>query len=438
VKPLRVVLVMVEPPLPFGSAAARWYYVLLRGLVERGHRVTAFAVCSNAADVEKAALVFPAPQYDLRCHPIENRDGVAAKLETIRKPHSHLFRDEVRRELAAILRDGYDVLHLETLWSGWAALDVDPAKVLVNLHYLYAIDDANGSFVDIRTGLQRALRKRAERNLLRRFGTIAAITPRLESAARKIVRGEVPVYWFPFAIDSTLYRFVPVDERPTHPVVSAIGSMNWRPSHSAAVRLVTRLWPGIKQQVPEAKLRIVGWRARSMLREYVDLPDVEIIEDVPDIRPYFNSSVLVHTADHASGIKVKIVEAMAFGVPVVTNTEGIEGLPAHDGEHLIVSDEDRTNIERTVALLRNVPEQERLRIAARRLIDTQCSPARALDAVEHCYRDMIARHGGMRSGTMLASTPLDSTAQSSIAPRADPRKITVQLSTDGARLPSCW
>jgi hypothetical protein len=186
VKPLRVVVVMVEPPLPFGTAAARWYYVLLRGLVERGHRVTAFAVCSNAADVEKASAMFPAPQYDLRCHPIENRNGVAAKLGTIRRPHSHLFRDGVRRELADVLHRGYDVLHLETLWSGWTALDVDPATVLVNLHYLYAIDDANSTFVDIRTGLHRALRQRAERNLLRRFGTIAAITPRLESAARNI------------------------------------------------------------------------------------------------------------------------------------------------------------------------------------------------------------------------------------------------------------
>ena len=60
-RPLRVVLVMVEPPLPFGTAAARWYYVLLRGLVQRGHRVTAFAVCSNPADVERAASIFPAP-----------------------------------------------------------------------------------------------------------------------------------------------------------------------------------------------------------------------------------------------------------------------------------------------------------------------------------------------------------------------------------------
>jgi glycosyltransferase involved in cell wall biosynthesis len=404
VKPLRVVVVMVEPPLPFGTAAARWYYVLLRGLVERGHRVTAFAVCSNVADVEKAAAMFPAPQYDLRCHPIENRNGVAAKLETIRRPHSHLFRDTVRRELADVLHRGYDVLHLETLWSGWTALDVDPAKVLVNLHYLYAIDDANSTFVDIRTGLHRALRQRAERNLLRRFGTIAAITPRLESAARNITAGKVPVYWFPFAIDSTLYRFVPASERPSRPIVSVIGSMNWRPSHSAAVRLLTRLWPGIKRQLPDAKLQVVGWRARSALREYVDLPDVEIIEDVPDIAPYFkDSSVLVHAADDASGIKVKIVEAMAFGVPVVTNTEGIEGLPARDGVHLIVSDDDRAIVERTVALLRNVPEQERIRRAARELIETQCSPSRALDAVESCYQHITARPGREPNSVTLAS-----------------------------------
>src|ERR1700759_488474 len=61
----RVVLVMIEPPVPFGNAAARWYYVLLRGLVERGHRVTAFAACSKPKEVEEARALFPGPDYAL-------------------------------------------------------------------------------------------------------------------------------------------------------------------------------------------------------------------------------------------------------------------------------------------------------------------------------------------------------------------------------------
>ena len=59
--PLRVILVMIEPPLPFGNAVARWYYVLLRELVDRGHRTTALAVCSKDKEMDEARVLFPAP-----------------------------------------------------------------------------------------------------------------------------------------------------------------------------------------------------------------------------------------------------------------------------------------------------------------------------------------------------------------------------------------
>src|SRR3982751_6629935 len=74
-RPLRIVLVMIEPPLPFGNAAARWFYVLLKGLVERGHHVTALAACSKPAEMEQARGLFPAPGYDLRLFPFPSREG---------------------------------------------------------------------------------------------------------------------------------------------------------------------------------------------------------------------------------------------------------------------------------------------------------------------------------------------------------------------------
>src|SRR5207302_3554759 len=85
----RILLVMIEPPLPFGNAAARWYYVLLKGLVERGHRVTTFAACSNPAEVGPVKTLFPPAKYDLRCYPFPERKGWRSKFETLRQPYSY-------------------------------------------------------------------------------------------------------------------------------------------------------------------------------------------------------------------------------------------------------------------------------------------------------------------------------------------------------------
>ena len=88
---MRIVIVMVEAPVPFGKAVARWYAVLLRGLVARGHRVTAFAACSDLGQMAEAARLFPAPTYDLRLYAFSQRRGPLAKLETLRRPHSYPF-----------------------------------------------------------------------------------------------------------------------------------------------------------------------------------------------------------------------------------------------------------------------------------------------------------------------------------------------------------
>src|SRR5207302_3925161 len=82
----RIVLAMIEPPLPFGNAAARWYYVLLRGLVRRGHAVTAFAACSNSQDISQVQRLFSSPQYDLRCYPTRTTSSFGEKIESFIRP----------------------------------------------------------------------------------------------------------------------------------------------------------------------------------------------------------------------------------------------------------------------------------------------------------------------------------------------------------------
>ena len=386
-RPLRVVLVMVEPPVPFGNAAARWFYVLLKGLVERGHRVTAFAACGKAEEMDRARALFPANAYDLRLYPFPERRGLRAKLETARRPFSFMFGDALRRDLRAVLAQGFDVLHLEQLWSGWLGLDhVD--RALVNVHYLFRIDQEDRKPRSPREALDRFLAFGAEKRLVRRFRHVRAVSPRLESALRAI-NPRAEVRSIPLGLDHSLYPYIPDDRRSAAATVTLIGSMEWSPSHSAAVRLLARLWPEIKRQVPEARLEIAGWSARARLAEYLDWPDVSIAENVAEIAPYFErSSVFLYAPSRGSGMKIKIQEAMAFGVPVVTTSEGVEGLPAVDGVHAGVCEDDAGLIERTVALLRDPARQNRQRLAARRLLEEHCGPGPTLDALEDLYATM--------------------------------------------------
>src|SRR4051812_11044446 len=155
-RPLRIVLVMIEPPLPFGNAAARWFYVLVKGLVARGHRVTAFAACSKPEELARARTLFPAPEYDLRLYPFPERTGWRSKRDTALRPFSYMFGADLRHDLEGVLADGFDVLHLEQLWSGWLGLEhVD--RALVSVHYLACIDLGERRPRSAREALERRL-----------------------------------------------------------------------------------------------------------------------------------------------------------------------------------------------------------------------------------------------------------------------------------------
>jgi polysaccharide biosynthesis protein PslH len=385
--PRRVVIAMIEPPLPFGNAAARWYYVLLKGLVERGHDVTAFAACSKSREIDEARSLFPAPDYDLRLYPIPTEGGLASKWRTLRQPYSYMFGPELRRDLDAELARGYDVLHLEQLYSGWLALD-RPEKALVNVHHLVWIDLEESTPKTLREARDKRLQVAVERRLIRRLKHFRACSPRLVGPIQG-VNPEADITVVPVGIDASLYDFIPDGRRSRAPRLSLVGNMGWYPGYSAAVRLLTRLWPEIRRRVPGATLQIIGWSARSALAEFLETPGVEVFENVPDVRPYFEgTAVMVYAPSRGSGMKIKILEAMATGVPVVTTSEGVEGLPAVDGVHAGISEEDAGLIDRTVSLLEDPDAQDRQRHAARSLIESHCGPKPTVDAIESIYERM--------------------------------------------------
>ncbi len=389
-KPARVVLVLPDAPLPFGNAAARWFYALLRGLVDRGHKVTALVV-AEPADADRSRELFPSDRFDVRYHRPPVRSGKFRKLESLIYPYSYIYSRGFIREIDELMRSGDAALHLEQLWSGWTGLAHVDRSVL-NIHYLYDIDIADERPTTFEGRLRRATTFRGERALLRRYHVITTLTDRLSQRTREINKN-AQVTTVPLGFDSSLYRFEPEKPRGEPPVVGLIGSFGWGPSYTAAKRLIERLWPEIQKRRPDARLMIVGRKAKRALGELTNGVDVELVEDVADIIPYWSKlDVLLYAPGRGSGMKVKVLEAMALGVDVVTTSEGVEGIDAIDRVHAGIADDDQGLIDRTIEIL-SAAQSTRIarRNRARSLVESTCDPTRSIEILEQIYEKILAK-----------------------------------------------
>jgi glycosyltransferase involved in cell wall biosynthesis len=137
-------------------------------------------------------------------------------------------------------------------------------------------------------------------------------------------------------VDTAYFRPQPGGREPGH--LLFLGSLDWRPNLDGVRLLLDRVFPAVRALEPATRLCLVGRNPPEELRHRVrGLPGVELHGSVPDVRPYLaRCGVLVVPLRIGGGSRLKILEALASGVPVVSTRVGAEGLALEAGEHLSV------------------------------------------------------------------------------------------------------
>lgn len=117
-----------------------------------------------------------------------------------------------------------------------------------------------------------------------------------------------------------------------------LGSLDWRPNLDAVDVLLSQVYPAVRAVVPEARLWIVGRKPPDSLRRRIfTLPGVELHADVADVRPFLAAAgVMAVPLRIGGGSRLKILEALCSGTPVVSTRIGAEGLCLEPGRHLTV------------------------------------------------------------------------------------------------------
>jgi glycosyltransferase involved in cell wall biosynthesis len=119
-----------------------------------------------------------------------------------------------------------------------------------------------------------------------------------------------------------------------------VGSMDYSANIEAVVRFAREVWPALHRQQPHTVFTVVGRSPSAEVRALGRLPGVEVTGTVEDVRPYYREAfAAVVPLRIGGGSRLKILEAMAAGVPVVSTRLGAEGLDLYDGENIILADE---------------------------------------------------------------------------------------------------
>jgi glycosyltransferase involved in cell wall biosynthesis len=141
-----------------------------------------------------------------------------------------------------------------------------------------------------------------------------------------------------------------------------LGSLDWRPNLDAVSVLLESIFPAVRAFEPQAKLQIVGRNPPDWLRDRARQPGVELHGNVPDVRPFIaRATLLAVPLRIGGGSRLKILEALSSGLPVVSTRIGAEGLELEPHQHLDVVDGIEPMAEALVAAIR---EPARMRAQA--------------------------------------------------------------------------
>ena len=118
-----------------------------------------------------------------------------------------------------------------------------------------------------------------------------------------------------------------------------VGSMDYHPNIDAVRYFANEVWPRIQLQAPQLSFWIVGSKPTTPVRDLNHIKGITVTGTVSDVRPYYRKALAaVVPLRVGGGSRLKILEAMAAGVPVVSTTIGAEGLRAIPGVHLVIAD----------------------------------------------------------------------------------------------------
>jgi polysaccharide biosynthesis protein PslH len=348
-------------------------------------------------------------------------------LASARTFERHLFTiPELQRRIDALLaRRRFDVVNVEGPFVAHhrfrtAPRGAPPPRVVLDEHNVEF--DVHRQIARGGEGLVRRIysavnwrKMRREEHAVWDAADAITVTSAQDAARVRTARPGARVAVVPNGVDVARFRPRAGDPAPDRNTLLFFGALDYHPNCDGILYFLDEVWPRLLRTHPAARLRILGRRPPPALLVRRGQA-VEIAGFVEDLRPGLAAAAaVVVPLRMGGGTRLKILEAMAMGKPVVSTSLGVEGIEAMHGRELLLADDPEQFAGELRRLLDDPALGVRLGQAARVLVERRYSWRASARALERCLREVCtappARPGGSGYGdaraTVTSSTVIE-------------------------------
>lgn len=193
--------------------------------------------------------------------------------------------------------------------------------------------------------------KRFETGIINNYDLLVPITQRDADSLNKLGNSK-PVFVLPSGYQRTKSEISEI--KLVNPGVAHLGALDWLPNQEGILWFIDKVWPILQKGMPDIVFNIAGRNAPKWLECKLAKPGINYLGEICDAGEFLNSNPIhIVPLFSGSGMRIKIVEAMAHGRAVVTTSLGTEGIDTKHGENILIADSEKVFAECIMKLIEN-------------------------------------------------------------------------------------
>jgi glycosyltransferase involved in cell wall biosynthesis len=348
---MRLLLAYPYVPYPLNRGTYHRVFNLARELA-RHHEVDLF--CLAAPEARQHLPVFAEFCRRAHFHPFENAPWPRLFPQRLLNPVPASVTHWTQPDVFPALRDfaspqRYHMIHFCDLvmWQYIAPLDSGALRVMDRSRVDLLFQSEELKVLDIGTK-ERLLRcenllklARYERKVARTLAATIVCGPDDEKFSRAYIGAGGEIKVLANGVDETFFDRSKFPPQPAaEPTVLFCGAMDYSPNISGLHWYFRECDPLLRKRVPSRRVLIIGKNPLPQVRALAQIPGVTVTGEVPDVRPFYQQAwVQMVPLLIGGGTRLKIVESLCLGTPVLSTAIGAQGLDLRHGEHLLLADE---------------------------------------------------------------------------------------------------